>query len=277
MGNRFTRGIRSATRLLVFAVTLAAGLARFAAFLISQRRFPNRLERAAWLHSVCQRVARVLHLEWSLIGQPPSNGLLVCNHLSYVDIVLLSAITPCVFISKSDVKHWPVFGWFASLAGTVFVRRTAHTSLKNVVQGVRDALDEGTLVVLFPEGTTTDGQTVHPFKSPLLEAATGRSDPITVGFIDYTLPEGNVAEEVCYWRDMTLVPHLLNLMSKPRIQASISFSRHRAACPDRKSLAGELHRHVVELQHAARPIAVPRGSAANGSRTCEIAPGTRRN
>lgn len=252
MWNRFTRWFRIATRLLVFGFTLAAGLVQFAAILIAQHRFPERTRRAAWLHSVCKRVAQVLHLEWNVIGQPPSKGLLVCNHLSYVDIVLLAAITPCVFISKSEVRQWPIFGWFASLAGTVFVRRTTHSSLKQVVDGVRQAMDSGALVVLFPEGTTTDGQAVHPFKSPLLEAVTDRQQFISVGYIHYALQDGNVAEEVCYWRDMTLVPHLLNLMSKRRIEASVSFSHHRELCPDRKRLAGELHRHVMELRSSPR-------------------------
>lgn len=247
---QFTRWMRITTRFLVFALTLAVGLARFVALMICNGRIPDRLSRAAWLHRVCKRVSQVLHLDWSLVGQPPSKGLLVCNHLSYLDIVLLASITPCVFVSKSEVRHWPVFGWFASLAGTVFVRRTVHSSLKHAVDGVREAIDSGALVVLFPEGTTTDGLAVHPFKPALLEAATEQQDRVTLGYIDYTLQEGSVADEVCYWRDMTLVPHLLNLMSKPRIQACVSFSKYRGSCPDRKRLAGELHREVVELQRA---------------------------
>lgn len=76
-----------------------------------------------WLQNSSRRLLRVFRIETQFTGDIPSSGLLVCNHLSYLDIVVLAAITPCVFVAKREVKKWPVFGWFARLAGTVFVHR----------------------------------------------------------------------------------------------------------------------------------------------------------
>ena len=79
--------------------------------------------RAMWLQNTSRRLLRVFRIEIKSAGDIPSSGLLVCNHLSYLDILVLSALAPCVFVAKREVKSWPVFGWFAKLGGTVFVHR----------------------------------------------------------------------------------------------------------------------------------------------------------
>jgi 1-acyl-sn-glycerol-3-phosphate acyltransferase len=200
------------------------------------------------LQNVCLRALHVFHIELRTIGPIPSSGLLVCNHLSYFDILVLGAIAPCVFVSKCEVRRWPVFGWFASLAGTLFLRREKRSDVARMSREMRRALDTGALVVLFPEGTTSDGRAVLPFKSSLLEAATGRPHGLSAGVIEYALNDGSVADEVCYWRDMTLAPHLLNLLGKRGLEAQLRFTRLRHASPDRKQLARQLHSEVVRLK-----------------------------
>src|SRR5689334_5632851 len=79
--------------------------------------------RAEWLQRSSRRLLKVFNLELQIFGPVPLEGLLVCNHLSYLDILVLSAVSPSVFVAKSEVKNWPVFGWFARLAGTIFVER----------------------------------------------------------------------------------------------------------------------------------------------------------
>lgn len=191
---------------------------------------------------------RVFNLTLQVSGAIPSRGLLVCNHLSYLDIIVLGATAPCVFVSKSEVKTWPVFGWFAALAGTIFVRRDERSGVARLTHEMRLRIDSGALVVLFPEGTTSDGRDVLPFKSSLLEPATQQKHGLAAGFIEYSLPEGSVADEVCYWRDMTLVPHLLNLLSKCSLESRISFTELREASHDRKQLAQQLHSEVMRLK-----------------------------
>jgi 1-acyl-sn-glycerol-3-phosphate acyltransferase len=204
--------------------------------------------RAAWLRTWCRFACRVLGIRVTTHGSMPSSGLLVSNHLSYLDIVVLSSIRPCVFVAKRDVAGWPLFGWLAHAAGTIFVDRERRFSSPKVVNGIRGAIAGGSLVVLFPEGTSSDGTTVLPFKSALLESAVQLRCPVATAAIEYVLDDGSVPDEVCYWRDMTLVPHLLNLFSKREIRSSCSFSRPEIRTGDRKKIAGELRDEIMSMR-----------------------------
>lgn len=204
--------------------------------------------RARWLQQACRRVLRVFNVGLDTTGPVPARGLLVSNHLGYLDILILGAIAPAVFVAKSEVRRWPVFGWFARLAGTVFVRRGRRRDAARSAAEISDALDNGALVVLFPEGTSSGGHHVLPFKSALLEPAVRQNSPLHASCIRYTINDGNVAEEVCYWRDMTLVPHLLNLLGKESIFARVAFTPVHKGAEDRKELARRLHAEVVRLK-----------------------------
>jgi 1-acyl-sn-glycerol-3-phosphate acyltransferase len=124
----------------------------------------------------------------------PASGLLVSNHLSYLDVVVLSSIRPCFFVAKRDVATWPLFGWLAHAAGTIFVDREHRLSSMAVVSLIRKAIACGSVVVLFPEGTSTDGSAVLPFKSALLESAVQIRCPVAAGSIEYALDDGPVAD-----------------------------------------------------------------------------------
>jgi 1-acyl-sn-glycerol-3-phosphate acyltransferase len=111
-------------------------------------------------------------------------------------------------------------------------------------------LDQGILVVLFPEGTSSDGRAILPFKSALLEPATDSSRPLSACLIGYRLADGDVGEEVCYWKDMTFVPHLFNLLSKKRIGASLFLLPILKRNTNRKELARRLHSEVLKLKNS---------------------------
>jgi 1-acyl-sn-glycerol-3-phosphate acyltransferase len=183
-------------------------------------------------------------------GTPPESGLLVCNHLSYLDIIALASLAPTVFVAKREVQSWPIFGWLASLAGTLFVDRARRSDVRRVNDRIRALLDNGLLVVVFPEATSTGGDTVLPFKSPLLEPALQQRHRITAGCIHYSLGDGDVRDEVCYWRDMTFLPHLLNVLCKSSIEASVSFEIVHHRFNNRKQLARRLHSEVLRLKEA---------------------------
>jgi len=178
----------------------------------------------------------------------PHSGLLVCNHLSYLDIFVLSGLRPCVFVAKRDVGSWPLFGWLARAAGTIFVERNCRSAAATEVAKISSAIESGHLVVLFPEGTSSDGAMVLPFKSSLLQAAVAARCPVAAAGIDYDLADGSVADEVCYWRDMTLVPHLLNLFGRKSIESRVRFSPSRPRGGNRKALACELRAEVAALR-----------------------------
>ena len=207
-----------------------------------------RHARAAWLHQCSGRMLRIFRTRPVVHGTVPLTGLLVCNHLSYLDILVLSSICPAVFVAKRDVKSWPVFGWMAALAGTVFVNRERRLQAAEAAGEIEAALNDDALVVLFPEGTSSDGKTVLPFKSSLLEPAARTRSAVTVGRIAYELDDGDVGEEVCYWKDMTLAPHLLNLFSKRQVRATVRFAPVRKPSRDRKALAVQLREAVAALK-----------------------------
>jgi 1-acyl-sn-glycerol-3-phosphate acyltransferase len=204
--------------------------------------------RATWLRRWSRFACRVVGIRVMIRGSIPRCGLLVCNHLSYLDVVVLSSIRPCVFVAKRDVATWPLFGWLARAAGTIFVDRQRRLASADVVDLVRDAITGGSLTVLFPEGTSSDGSTVLPFKSALLESAVQLRCPVAAAAIEYSLDDGSVADEVCYWRDMTLLPHLLNLFFKREIRSTCSFSVPRIRVGDRKQIARELREEIVSMR-----------------------------
>lgn len=207
--------------------------------------------RARCLQASCRRILRVFDAGLRVGGIPPNRGLLVCNHLSYLDILVIGATAPCVFVSKSDVRRWPVFGWFAARAGTLFVRRERRTDVARMAQQICAALGEELIVVLFPEGTSTGGATVLPFKSALLGAVEATGHPTTSAAIAYQLGDGDTAEEVCYWKDMTLVPHLWNLLGKRSLKAALAIGPDKAVSQEgRKTAALRLHSEVLELKRS---------------------------
>jgi 1-acyl-sn-glycerol-3-phosphate acyltransferase len=211
-------------------------------------RARRRYARAMWLHRWSRFACRVLGIRVATRGSMPSSGLLVSNHLSYLDVVVLSAIRPCVFVAKRDIAAWPLFGWLARAGGTIFVDREHRLSSLAIVDLIRESIRSGLVVVLFPEGTSSDGSTVLPFKSALLESAVQLRCPVASASIQYALDDGSVADEVCYWRDMTFGPHLLNLFFKREIRSSYSFSVPKTRSGDRKQIARELREEIMSMR-----------------------------
>ena len=215
------------------------------------RKLPQnapRAECAVWLTDTCARGLRAIDLQLDVSGQPPASGLIVSNHLTYLDILCYSAAVPCVFVSKSEVGEWPIFGHYARWSGSVFVRRHDRGDAARANVNVEESLKDGVPVVLFPEGTTTDGQHVLRFHSTMLQPAINARMSITPCAIDYVLEDGEVGHEVAWWGTMPLLPHLLNLLGKKTIRARIVFGDSIAATGDRKQLGHVLHDRVVSLR-----------------------------
>ncbi len=209
---------------------------------------------AQWLNETCARGLRSIDVQLSVEGRRPQRGLIVSNHVSYLDILAYSAAVPCVFISKAEVADWPIFGRYATWAGSVFVKRHDRGDAARANVSVGESLDSGVPVILFPEGTTTDGSRVLRFHSTMLQPAVDASAPVTPCSIRYELEDGDVGQEVCWWGDMTILPHVWNLLSKKSIRARIVFGESIAARKDRKELSQILHQRVVGLQEELRPV-----------------------
>lgn len=206
--------------------------------------------RAKLVQLHARRLLRVIKTQVKASGPVPANGLLVSNHLSYLDILVLGSLAPSVFVAKREIKSWPVFGWLTSLAGTVYVNREKRTHTRQAADEIEAALHSGVLVILFPEGTSSDGKIVLPFKSALLEPATRHPHSLSVSLIQYKIDDGDVGEEVCYWKDMTLVPHLINLLSKRSVRSLVKLAPLHKGSANRKELALQLHAEVSKLKDA---------------------------
>ncbi|MDH3582345.1 MAG: 1-acyl-sn-glycerol-3-phosphate acyltransferase, partial [Hyphomicrobiales bacterium] len=128
------------------------------------RRFPH------WYH---RRVCRLLGIRFKVEGEIAQSRrvLLVSNHVSWLDIPVLSALSPLSFVAKSEVSKWPFVSWLAKLQRTVFIDRTRRADVGTVSSQMRRRLEDGDVLVLFAEGTSTDGNRVLPFKSALLSPA----------------------------------------------------------------------------------------------------------
>lgn len=213
-------------------------------------------QRAQWLHRWCAKGLPRLGIHFTTQGPPPSGGLLVANHLSYLDILIFSAITPCVFVSKHEVAGWPIFGWMSRMAGTIFVDRSRPGETRSAQDGMQARLAEGLTVVLFPEGTSSDGTTVLPFRSSLFQAAIAVGAAISAARISYQASEGRVETDVCYWGEMTLAPHVLKLFSKARVTGDVQFSDQRYRFNDRKEAARKMYEEVLALAEKSRVASV---------------------
>jgi lyso-ornithine lipid O-acyltransferase len=201
-----------------------------------------------WVHRWGSWYGRALNWHFTVTGTPPRSGLLVSNHVSYVDIVMLGAVSPTVFVAKAEVRGWPVFGWLARLGGTLFITRTRRLDVARVNDEMQDGIAAGRVATVFPEGTSSGGDTVLPFHASLLGSAAEGGWLVTPVWIGYTLADGDPASEICYFGDMVLLPHLLNLLTKREVRACVRYGPARTAGPDRKALARELHAAVLALR-----------------------------
>jgi 1-acyl-sn-glycerol-3-phosphate acyltransferase len=207
--------------------------------------------RARWLQWICGRVLRVLGVKINAVGEPMAGAIIVSNHISYLDILVLAALQPVVFVAKREVRSWPIVGWFAQRAGTRFIDRGRRGDVARVVAEFAPAVARGVSVVIFLEGTSTDGHAVRPFRSSLLAPAVEQQWPVVPAAISYVLPAGHdVATEVCWWGEMTLTPHLLHLFTLPRITAFVAWGTAETAMADRKALSVKLHERVTRLHLA---------------------------
>jgi 1-acyl-sn-glycerol-3-phosphate acyltransferase len=225
--------------------------------LVSFALHPHRtdLERAEWMHVWSAKCIQRLGIRCRVRGVPASTGLVVSNHLSYSDIMVFGAVMRCVFVSKAEVRNWPVFGWLTTIAGTVYVDRKRRSDTRNANEGISRVLQQGLPVVVFPEGTSSDGTEVLPFYPSLFEPAIANAAPVTAAYLSYEVDGGTVENDVAYWGTMTFFPHLLRLLSLREIRATIRFSDASQVFRDRKVAARETRVELLRLRSAEERVA----------------------
>lgn len=231
------------------AVALGVALVRcFLRFWSIRVRGPLSLEqRAQWLQSAARGVLASLGIRHSIEGRPPDCGLVVSNHLSYLDIVIFSAAMPCFFVSKVEVERWPYFGKAARAGGTIFLDRSSRASTNAAAAQIAERLVLPIPVLLFPEGTSTDGGRVLRFHSRLIHPATQAGAPITAAAIRYVLPSGAEEHELCWYGDAPFLGHLWKVLGTAAFSARICFGRPRVYA-DARLAAEETHAIVTGMR-----------------------------
>lgn len=152
----------------------------------------------------------------------PRPALLAANHLSWLDILVLSACTGSTFVSKAEVARWPLLGWFAQVGGTVFVRRGDGESALEVRRAMADHLRQGARLVFFPEGTTGDGHAIRRFRPRLFASALEAGVPVCPVVLHYRERTGvGCSPEVAFVGEETIVANLLRLLARPGFDAEV--------------------------------------------------------
>ena len=179
------RALRAAGRLLH---ALAHALAGWCTIRFTFPRL-TPAEREQRVQQWASRMLGILGIELRLDGTPAPTGpvLLVANHISWLDILVMHAARHCRFVSKSEVAHWPLLGTLATGAGTLYIERESRRHVMRVVHHMAEALRAGDVLAVFPEGTTSDGRTLLPFHGNLIQAAISAKapvQPVALAFLD---------------------------------------------------------------------------------------------
>jgi 1-acyl-sn-glycerol-3-phosphate acyltransferase len=180
-------------------------------------------QRALWLHSASQIILTSLGIRTQVAGVPPCCGLVVANHLSYLDIAILSAAMPCFFVAKSEIDRWPYFGKAARVGGTLFIDRSSLKSAERVAAEIAERLPLPVPILFFPEGTSTDGGALLRFHTRLFEPAVRAESPVTAAAVRYILCNGARERDLCWFGDQDFLPHLLKTLGTAGFTAEIRF------------------------------------------------------
>ncbi|MHA3772476.1 lysophospholipid acyltransferase family protein [Verrucomicrobiota bacterium sgz303538] len=255
--SRASSSLRAVWRFFGFLAILADAALEWVVFIGFAGKRKSFRARGEWLHRVCHRIVRLLDLEAEYTGRPVAGGVLVCNHLSYLDVIVLASRQPLAFVAKKEVRSWPLIGRFAALGGTLFIDRERRGDVTRISAELSEVIAQGALICIFPEGTTSDGSDVLPFRSSLLEPAVTSGVCVTPAWIGYSVENGSAADEVYYWRDMHFCPHFFNLLGKRRVISRVRYGRPVNGLADRKMLAVHLRQEVRRLGGIATDPAFP--------------------
>ena len=229
-------------------IHIATGLWTIA-FVFPRLSLPQKEERImTWAFALLSQLA----IKLIVIGQPPERGpmLLAANHISWLDIVVMLAARYCRFVSKADVKHWPLIGTLAKAGGTLFIERASRRDAMRVVHHMAERLSAGDVLAIFPEGTTSDGVNLLPFHANLFQAAIAANAPVlplALRFVDAATGERSLAP--CYINDDTLLGSIWRTLTAPPLCAVVTFGEPQSAMGrERRAWAADVRSAVEALR-----------------------------
>lgn len=170
----------------------------------------------------------LLEIEVVVDGEKPAAGLrntlFVANHVSWVDIHAFNSVHTARFVAKAEIRLWPLFGFFAERAHTLFIEREKRHEAGRIVDNVKSALLAGDCICFFPEGTTTDGSEIRPFKGSLLQAAIEANATVRPFSIHYPDEENRINREMAYWGEMSLLASMRQVIRQRRPKVVLRFA-----------------------------------------------------
>jgi 1-acyl-sn-glycerol-3-phosphate acyltransferase len=244
------RSLRAAWQLLLALVHALGGLATILL------RFPSlaELEREARVQAWSVRMLALLNVRLEVRGAPPERGpvLLVANHISWLDILVMHAARYCRFVSKADIKRWPLIGALATGGGTIYIERESRRDALRVVHAMAAGLQQGEVVAVFPEGTTGDGIDLLPFHANLIQAAIvarAPAQPVALSFLDARTRARS--DSPSYVGDETLLGSVWRTVSGPPLLAVVHYGEPQPALGRaRREWAAQLRSAVAGLRES---------------------------
>jgi len=243
---------RAASRGIILVLSLLFCYLRFAWMRLGaalRGKPASSMQRAEWMHFCGRIVLSAMGIRYRVEGEIPTGAtLIVANHLSYLDIAICSAAVPSAFVAKHEISEWPGFGRLARIGGTIFVNRMSRISAWDVADRMALRLAEQVPVLLFPEGTSTDGSEVTRFHPTLFAPAVEGGLQVTPAAIFYEPHEPATHErDLCWFGDELFFPHLLQVLGLSGFTAVVRFGTSETF-PDRKTAAYRSHDAVVALR-----------------------------
>lgn len=234
-----------------FCAAMAHVLVGLATILL---KFPklDAQERHRRVQQWSQQMLARLGVQLRVLGTPAATGpmMLVCNHISWMDITALHAARYCRFVSKADIKHWPVVGRLAIGTDTLFIEREKRRDAMRVVHHMTEALRDGDVLGIFPEGTTSNGVGMLPFHANLFQAAIAANapvQPVALRFVD--LASGQQSLAPCYIGNDTLFGSLWRALKADPLCVVVRFGEpQHFAGRDRRVWAADLQTEVERLR-----------------------------
>jgi 1-acyl-sn-glycerol-3-phosphate acyltransferase len=249
--------MKATLRLLALAGCMAAAFAAAPVLFLFSSKAKGRLQ-ALW----CRASLGALGIRVVLEGEASASpGLIVANHVSWLDVLAISSASPAAFLCKQEIAAWPAIGWLLRHTDTVFMRRSSAFAAWRAMKEVGGRLAGGSAVAVFPEGTTTAGDEAKPFFPAMFQAAVDSGTPVQPVAIAYADGSGSRSYACAYEGETTFVESLLAIASIPGLTVTISFlpGLSAAALGGRKAAARHAHAMIASrIRHAAVSVASSR-------------------
>lgn len=241
--------IRAVIKFAAFFV-LTFGIYSLWIFSVFMGEASKRRLREFIFHNWARGFVRIANCKLEIIGTPPAPPfLLVSNHVSYFDVATIRSAARGVFVAKADIDGWFIAGTMVRNMGMIFINRENRRDIPRAGAKIIEALERGEGVIIFVEGTTSNGKQTLPFKSSFLEFAAAKDLPVHYASVSYQTPadEPPASEAVCWWREESgFGDHLFDMFKLRSFEGTVTFGTETIHSPDRKELTNKLQNAVNE-------------------------------